>query len=171
MLSASDSNNFSFFTKKLQFFLITFICLIPSHTIASVYSPKDNGQIKAGDSASLINTIDLRGPNFSYFQVEKQQTMTIDSILTNFYFDRELNPILPKTQTSKSLGTEAFNFSKKIVLIPDSYILNVSDLEETLSSEVYKVNKSSWNLTTISIFIFASIWFMISATLVLFGMK
>jgi hypothetical protein len=171
MLSTYDSNKFSLFTKKIQFFLITVICIIPSYTAASVALPENIWQIQTGDSTSLIIIVGTQKLDFSYFQIKKQQAMTIGSILINFYLDKEQNPIPLKTQTGKSLGIETFNFSKKIVLIPDSYMLSASDLVETLYSKTYKVNKASWSLTTISIFIFASIWFMISAALVIFGIK
>ncbi|MEE9337394.1 MAG: hypothetical protein V3U87_04880 [Methylococcaceae bacterium] len=171
ILSASDSNNFSFFTKKLQFFLITFICLIPNHTIASVYSPKDNGQIKTRDSTSLKNIIGLKRLDFSYFQVEKQQTMTIDSILKTFSLDKEQNPMPLQNQIGRSLGIESFNFSTNIDLIPHSYTLSASDLVDTSNSNVYKGNKASWSFTTISVIIFISIWFMVSVALLIFGSR
>jgi len=170
MLSIIDTNKFSFFTKKIQFFLIIFLCIIPTHTTASALLFEDNIRIQSRNSASFTNNVYRPNSAFSNmisFQVEEQQTMAIDGILKKISLDKEFDQAKGINQSEAS-STEVdydilndeialLDFSEKIVLTP--------------SSNIYKGNKASWSFTTISVIIFVSIWFMISAALVTFEFR
>ena len=170
MLSIIDTNKFSFFTKKIQFFLIIFLCIIPTHTTASALLFEDNIQIQTEDLAGLINIINRPNLELSHlfnFQVTKQQEMAIEDILRASSLDKEYDQARGIDQSGASsievdydllnYGITLLDFSEKIVLTPNP--------------DVYKGNKASWSFTTISVIIFVSIWFMISAALVIFGTK